>query len=71
LEEAKGRSNTSAQQRIQLDQKIADARAAMVKAQKDADTELPVLATNEQGRLAKQARAVQTYTDALGRRSQR
>ncbi|MNZ48402.1 Lambda phage tail tape-measure protein [compost metagenome] len=37
----------------------------MVKAQKDADTELSVLATDEQGRLAKQARAVQTYTDAL------
>lgn len=66
LERARGRSSTSAQQRIQLDQKIADARAAMVKAQKDADTELSVLATNEQGRLAKQARAVQTYTDALG-----
>jgi len=65
LEEAKGRSSTSAQQRIQLDQKIADARAAVVKAQKDADTELSVLATNEQGRLGKQARAVQTYTDAL------
>ncbi|EPJ8753427.1 phage tail tape measure protein [Pseudomonas putida] len=65
LEEAKGRISTSAQQRIQLDQKIADARAAMIKAQKDADTELSVLATNEQGRLAKQARAVQTYTDAL------
>lgn len=65
LESVKGRSTTSAQQRIQLDQKIADARAAMVKAQKDADTELAVLATNEQGRLAKQARAVQTYTDAL------
>ncbi|NBK38138.1 phage tail tape measure protein [Pseudomonas soli] len=65
LEDAKGRSSTNAQQRIQLDQKIADARAAMVKAQKDADSELAVLATNEQGRLAKQARAVQTYTDAL------
>lgn len=65
LEDAKGRSSTSAQQRIRLDQKIADARAAMVKAQKDADTELSVLATNEQGRLDKQARAVQTYTDAL------
>lgn len=66
LEAARGRASTSAQQRIQLDQKIADARAAMVKAQKGADTELSVLATNEQGRLAKQARAVQTYTDALG-----
>ncbi|AHC82526.1 tail length tape measure protein [Pseudomonas monteilii SB3101] len=70
LEEAKGRSSTSAQQRVQLDQKIADARAAMVKAQKDADTELSVLATNEQGRLAKQARAVQTYTDALDQQVQ-
>lgn len=70
LEDAKGRSSTSAQQRIQLDQKIADARAAMVKAQKDADTELSVLATNEQGRLAKQARAVQTYTDALDQQVQ-
>ncbi|MBN4165096.1 phage tail tape measure protein [Pseudomonas fulva] len=66
LEAVKGRASTSAQQRIQLDQKIADARAAMVKAQQGADTELSVLATNEQGRLAKQARAVQTYTDALG-----
>lgn len=70
LEEAKGRSSTNAQQRIQLDQKIADARAAMVKAQKDADSELAVLATNEQGRLAKQARAVQTYTDALDQQVQ-
>lgn len=65
LEEAKGRSTTSAEQRIQLDQKIADARAAMVKAQKDADSELAVLAVNEQGRLIKQSRAVNTYTDAL------
>lgn len=65
LEDAKGSSSTSAQQRIQLDQKIADARAAMVKAQKDADTELSVLASNEQGRLKKQAMAVQTYTSAL------
>jgi len=65
LEAAKGKAGTSAAQQIQLDQKIADARAAMVKAQKGADTELAVLATNEQGRLAKQARAVQTYTDAL------
>lgn len=65
LEGAKGKAGTSAAQQIQLDQRIADARAAMVKAQKDADSELAVIATNEQGRLAKQARAVQTYTDAL------
>ncbi|MFD2641859.1 phage tail tape measure protein [Pseudomonas japonica] len=67
LEEAKGRSSTSAQQRIQLDQKIADARSAMVKAQKDSDTELSVLATNEQGRLAKQTAATQDYVDQLER----
>lgn len=65
LEAAKGKASTSAAQRIQLDQKIADARASMVKAQKDADSELEVIATNEQGRLAKQAQAIKVYTDAL------
>ncbi|WP_159388600.1 phage tail tape measure protein [Pseudomonas sp. R32] len=65
LEAAKGKADTSAAQRVQLDQKIADARANMVKAQKDADSELAVLATNEEGRLRKQAQAVQTYTSAL------
>jgi len=66
LEAVKGKADTSAAQRVQLDQKIADARANMVKAQKDADSELAVLATNEEGRLRKQAQAVQTYTSALG-----
>jgi lambda family phage tail tape measure protein len=65
LEAAKGEATTTAEQRIQLDQKIADARADMVKAQKAADSELEVLATNEQGRLKKQELAVQTYTSAL------
>ncbi|MCP6695856.1 phage tail tape measure protein [Pseudomonas donghuensis] len=65
LEAAKGKAGTSAAQQIQLDQKIADARANMVKAQKDTDSELAVLATNEEGRLRKQAQAVQTYTSAL------
>ena len=65
LEQAKARSTTSAEQRIQLDQKIADARANMVKAQKDADSELSVLALNEQGRLKRQEESVRTYTDAL------
>lgn len=65
LEAAKGKAGTSAVQRVQLDQKIADARANMVKAQKDADSELAVLATNEEGRLRKQAQAVQTFTSAL------
>ncbi|MGY2199024.1 phage tail tape measure protein [Pseudomonas gingeri] len=65
LEAAKGKKTTTAAQSIQLDQKIADARAGMLKAQKDADSELEVLAANEQGRLRKQALAVKTYTDAL------
>jgi lambda family phage tail tape measure protein len=65
LEATKGKAGTSAAQRIQLDQKIADARASMVKAQKDADSELAVLASNEEGRLKKQALAVSTYTGAL------
>ena len=38
----------------------------MVKAQKDADSQLEVLATNETGRLAKQERAISTYVHALG-----
>lgn len=65
LEAAKSKASTTAEQRIQLDQKIADARADMVKAQKSADSELEVLATNELGRLKKQEQAVQTYTSAL------
>ncbi|MBF6029679.1 phage tail tape measure protein [Pseudomonas sp. P115] len=66
LEAAKGKKTTSAAQSIQLDQKIADARAEMVKAQKDADSQLEVLATNETGRLAKQERAISSYVQALG-----
>ncbi|AZE67720.1 phage tail tape measure protein [Pseudomonas synxantha] len=66
LEAAKGKKTTSAAQSIQLDQKIADARAGLVKAQKDADSQLEVLATNETGRLAKQERAISSYLQALG-----
>ncbi|NMX70918.1 phage tail tape measure protein [Pseudomonas sp. WS 5111] len=65
LEAAKGKAGTSAAQRIQLDQKIADARANMVKAQQESDSELAVIATNEQGRLKKQELAIKSYTDAL------
>ncbi|RMV03455.1 phage tail tape measure protein [Pseudomonas syringae group genomosp. 3] len=65
LEAAKGKASTSAEQRIQLDQKIADARTSMVEAQKKADSELSVLATSEVGRLKKQELAVSTYTSAL------
>ncbi|EJM92404.1 phage tail tape measure protein [Pseudomonas sp. GM67] len=69
LEAVKDRTGTTGEQRIQLDQKIADARTNMVKAQKDADSQLEVLATNEQGRLKKQALAIQTYTDALNQQN--
>lgn len=65
LEAVKDKSGTTGEQRIQLDQKIADARTSMVKAQKDADSQLEVLATNEEGRVKKQALAIKTYTDAL------
>ena len=69
LEAVKDKAGTTGEQRIQLDQKIADARTNMVKAQKDADSQLEVLATNEQGRLKKQALAIQTYTDALNQQN--
>ncbi|WP_017479635.1 phage tail tape measure protein [Pseudomonas sp. PAMC 26793] len=65
LEATKGKKSTTAAQSIQLDQKIADARAGMVKAQKEADSQLEVLATNETGRLAKQERSITTYVQAL------
>jgi lambda family phage tail tape measure protein len=65
LESAKAKKTTSAAQSIQLDQKIADARAGMVKAQKEADSQLEVLATNETGRLARQERSITTYVQAL------
>ena len=66
LEAVKSKSSTTAAQRIQLDQKIADARTAMVKAQKDADSQQQVLATAEQGRLDKQTYAISQYVAALG-----
>jgi lambda family phage tail tape measure protein len=65
LEATKAKKTTTAAQSIQLDQKIADARVGMVKAQKDADSQLEVLATNETGRLARQERAITTYVQAL------
>jgi lambda family phage tail tape measure protein len=66
LEAVKDKSSTTAAQRIQLDQKIDDARTAMVKAQKDADSQQEVLATAEKGRLDKQTYAVSQYVAALG-----
>jgi lambda family phage tail tape measure protein len=65
LEAAKAKKGTTAAQVIQIDQKISDARSAMVKAQQDSDSELSIIATNEDGRLRKQTLAVNTYTSAL------
>jgi len=65
LEAAKTKKGTTAAQVIQIDQKISDARSAMVKAQQDSDSELAIIATNEEGRLRKQTLAVSTYTNAL------
>ncbi|MGC8382970.1 phage tail length tape measure family protein [Pseudomonas aeruginosa] len=65
LEALRSKSTTTAAQRIGLDQKIAEARNNMVKAQKKADADLEVLQLNEQGRLKKQTQAVKAYADAL------
>ncbi|MBJ2292675.1 phage tail tape measure protein [Pseudomonas sp. MF5691] len=67
LEAAKGKAGTSAAQRIQLDQKIADARANMVKAQKESESELSVIDTEETGRLNKKTAATEAYVDQLER----
>ncbi|MGF6318721.1 phage tail tape measure protein [Pseudomonas frederiksbergensis] len=65
LEAAKAKKGTTAAQIIQIDQKISDARSAMVKAQQETDSQLSIIATNEDGRLRKQTLAVKSYTDAL------
>ncbi|MBV4552271.1 phage tail tape measure protein [Pseudomonas sp. SWRI102] len=65
LEAAKAKKGTTASQIIQIDQKISDARSAMVKAQQETDSQLSIIATNEEGRLRKQTLAVNTYTSAL------
>ncbi|WP_164488182.1 phage tail tape measure protein [Pseudomonas endophytica] len=69
LESAKARKTTSAVQSIELDKKIANARTDMVKAQKDADSQLEVLRVSEEGRINKQTQAVKSYTDALNQQN--
>ncbi|PTZ19392.1 phage tail tape measure protein [Pseudomonas aeruginosa] len=65
LETARAKQGTSAAQRIQLDQKIADSKTALVKAQQDADSQLNQIELSEQGRLRRQEQSVQRYTQAL------
>ncbi|MFL1391570.1 phage tail tape measure protein [Pseudomonas tritici] len=67
LEAAKAKKGTTAAQSIQLDQKIADARQGLVKAQKDADSQLTVIATNEKGRLEQLTAASEAYVNQLER----
>lgn len=67
LEAAKAKKGTTAAQSIQLDQKIADARTGMVKAQKDADSQLTVIATNEKGRMEQLTAASEAYVNQLER----
>lgn len=70
LEEAKGRASTTGEQRIQLDQRIAKARSDMVRAQREADSELAVLATAEKDRQEKQTAASKAFVDQLERERQ-
>ncbi len=67
LEAVKDKTGTTGAQRIQLDQKIADARTSMVKAQKDADGQLNILAINETGRVKAQTAASEAYVAQLER----
>lgn len=67
LEATKAKKTTSAAQGIQLDQKIADARQGMVKAQKDADSQLTIIATNEKARLEQLTAASEAYVNQLER----
>ncbi len=67
LEAAKSKKGTTAAQSIQIDQKIADARQGMIKAQKDADSQLKVLSSNEDGRLRQLTVASEAYVEQLER----
>lgn len=65
LEATKAKKSTTAAQSIQLDQRIADARQSMVKAQKDAESQLDILAKSEIGRQKRQTASLNNYVDAL------
>ncbi|MFW9099550.1 phage tail tape measure protein [Pseudomonas sp. P4795] len=67
LEAAKAKKSTTAEQSIELDNKIADARSDMLKAQKAADSQQEVLATAEEGRLKQLRVASEAYVTQLER----
>ncbi|PVZ19920.1 MULTISPECIES: phage tail tape measure protein [unclassified Pseudomonas] len=65
LEAVKDKSSTTATQRIQIGQKIDDARAEQIKAAKAYDSQMQVLAENERTRVATQAASLNSYVSAL------
>ncbi|WP_312381169.1 phage tail tape measure protein, partial [Pseudomonas oryzihabitans] len=65
IEALQGRGNLSAQQRISLDQKLSDAKAAQTKALEDLDAKQEVMALKETGRLKKLEQSTDSYTAAL------
>lgn len=66
LEAVRDKSTTTGAQRVQIDQKIADARAEQVKASKSYDSQMSVLADNEAARTTKQTYSINQYIQALG-----
>ncbi|KAA0995441.1 phage tail tape measure protein [Pseudomonas sp. ANT_J12] len=67
LEAAKAKKSTTAEQSIELDNKIAGARSDMLRAQKAADSQQEVLATAEEGRLKQLRVASEAYVTQLER----
>lgn len=65
LEAVSAKSSTTSAQRIQVDQKIADARAKMVDALKKLDSDQEVLSIQTQDRLDKERQAIDAYAQAL------
>lgn len=66
IEQLQDRGNLSAQQRIQLAQRLSDAQAAQTKALSDLDAKRDQLTIKEQGRLNKLQLSTDSYSAALG-----
>ncbi|WP_347884113.1 phage tail tape measure protein [Pseudomonas aestiva] len=66
IEQLQDRGNLSAQQRIQLAQRLSDAQTAQTKALSDLDAKRDQLTIKEQGRLKKLQLSTESYSAALG-----
>lgn len=66
IEQLQDRGNLSAQQRIQLAQRLSDAQTAQTKALSDLDAKRDQLTIKEQGRLNKLQLSTESYSAALG-----